>query len=95
MLFSANISIWIALHGNCSAGTTARDVSLRDTRGAERETNKNTERRAREAGRGTEREREGEREREKGGCENRENNNRLWMGDKLRNKECIHERRGG
>lgn len=36
-----------------------------------------------------------EREREKGGSENRENNNRLWKGDKLRNKECIHERRGG
>lgn len=91
MLFSANISIWIALHGNCSAGTTARDVSLRDTRGVERERNKNTEKRDREAGRGTER----EREREKGGSENRENNNRLWKGDKLRNKECIHERRGG
>ena len=55
------------MHGNCSAGTTARDVSLRDTRGAERETNKNTERRAREAGRGTERERERERGRERRG----------------------------
>lgn len=45
------------MHGNCSAGTTARDVSLRDTRGVERERNKNTEKRDREAGRGTERER--------------------------------------
>ena len=66
MLFSANISIWIALHGNCSAGTTARDVSLRDTRGAERERNKNMERRNRE-GREGYRERERERERERRG----------------------------
>lgn len=26
-----------------------------------------------------------------GGCEEGRNNNRLWKGDKLRNKECIRE----
>ncbi len=49
------------------------------------ERNKNMEKKDREAGRG--REREGDVRIEK-------NNNRLWKGDKLRNKECIHEREG-
>lgn len=29
---------------------------------------------------------------ERGECEDRGNNNRLWRGDKLRNKECMHGR---
>lgn len=51
------------------------------------ERNKNVEKKDREAGRCREK---------KGGCENRE---KIIIGlrkrDKLRNKECIHEREGG
>lgn len=32
-----------------------------------------------------------EESRENGGFEKRENNNKQWKGDKLRNKGCIHE----
>lgn len=44
-----------------------------------------------EARRTREREKEREQKDQRDVREGKNNNNRLWKGDKLRNKECIHE----
>lgn len=51
------------------------------------ERNKNIEKKNREEG--------GVKKKERGDVRIQKNNNRLWKGDKLRNKECMHEREEG